>query len=65
MAMSRIKNEVLTIRTTAAVKDLLRLAAGREHRSVASMVETLIYAYAEEHGLKSAEKSPPSAKKRG
>ncbi len=40
--MARTKNEVLIIRTTAEVKALLRLAAVREHRSVASMAEVLI-----------------------
>jgi hypothetical protein len=39
--MPRTKNEVLTIRTTAEVKVLLKLAAEREHRSAASMVEVL------------------------
>ena len=38
----RTKNEVLTIRTTAEVKALLKLAADRESRSAASMVEVLV-----------------------
>ncbi len=49
--MARIKNEVLTIRTTAEVKALLKLAAEREHRSAASMVEVLVLDYARSHGL--------------
>jgi uncharacterized protein (DUF1778 family) len=49
--MPRTKNEVLTIRTTAQVKALLRLAAEREHRSAASMVEVLVLDYAQAHGL--------------
>ena len=49
--MARIKNEVLTIRTTAEVKALLKLAAERERRSAASMVEVLVLSYAEAHGL--------------
>jgi hypothetical protein len=36
--MPRFKNETLSIRTTAEIKDL-RHAAGREQRSVASMIE--------------------------
>lgn len=32
-------------------RQLLKLAAQREHRSVASMVEVLVLAYAQEHGL--------------
>ena len=45
--MARTKNEVLTIRTTAEVKALLKLAAERERRSAASMVEVLVLDYAE------------------
>jgi len=37
--MSRLKNETLSIRTSMKIKQLLRLAAEREHRSVASMIE--------------------------
>jgi len=45
LAMSRQKNETLTIRTTAEIKDLLRQAADREHRSLASMIEVLVMDY--------------------
>jgi len=41
-AMARAKSVTLTIRTTPEIKELLRLAAEREHRSVASMVEVLV-----------------------
>ena len=44
--MPRQKNETLTIRTTAEIKDLLRQAADREHRSPASMIEILVRDYA-------------------
>jgi len=37
--MSRLKADTLSIRTTDEIKQLLRLAAERERRSVASMVE--------------------------
>lgn len=57
-AMARTKNEVLTIRTTAEVKDLLKLAAERERRSAASMVEILVLEYAEAHGLAAPESGP-------
>ena len=49
--MARTKNEVLTIRTTAEVKALLKLAAERERRSAASMIEVLVLDYAEAHDL--------------
>ncbi len=57
--MARTKNEVLTIRTTAEVKALLKLAAERERRSAASMVEVLVLEYAQAHGLAVPETDPP------
>lgn len=50
--MKRLKDETLSIRTSSDVKRLLRMAAEREHRSIASMMEVLILAYAQKHGLK-------------
>jgi uncharacterized protein (DUF1778 family) len=50
--MKRLKDETLSIRTSSEVKELLRMAAEREHRSIASMIEVLILAYADQHGLK-------------
>lgn len=52
--MPRQKNETLTIRTTAEIKDLLRQAADREHRSLASMVEVLVRDYAKKTKLNSS-----------
>lgn len=49
--MKRLKDETLSIRTSADIKQLLRVAAEREHRSIASMIEVLILAYAQQHGL--------------
>lgn len=49
--MARLKDETLSIRTSTEVKKLLRLAAEREHRSVASMMEVLILEYARLHKL--------------
>lgn len=49
--MSRLKEETLSIRTSVEIKQLLKMAAAREHRSAASMIEVLILAYAQEHGL--------------
>lgn len=50
--MPRLKDETLSIRTSAEIKLLLKAAAEREHRSVASMLEVLILAYAKQHRLK-------------
>lgn len=49
--MKRVKDETLSIRTSAEVKKLLKLAAEHEHRSIASMVEVLILNYARQHQL--------------
>lgn len=51
--MKRLKDETVSIRTSADIKNLLRMAAEREHRSIASMMEVLILSYAEQHGFKS------------
>jgi uncharacterized protein (DUF1778 family) len=59
--MKLLKDETLSIRTSAGIKQLLRLAAAREHRSVASMVEVLVLAYAETHGLEAASEAPVNA----
>lgn len=49
--MSRQKAETLSIRTSTEIKQPLRVAAERERRSVASMVEILVLEYARQHGL--------------
>jgi uncharacterized protein (DUF1778 family) len=54
--MKQIKDETLSIRTSSDIKQLLKLAADREHRSLASMIEVLVLGYAQEHGLEVAPK---------
>jgi len=49
--MSRAKSETLTLRTTPEIKELLKMAAEREHRSIASMIEVLILQNAEANNL--------------
>jgi len=57
------KDETLSIRTSADIKQLLRIAAEKERRSIASMMEVLILNYAQEHGLKAdATQEKPSRK---
>lgn len=58
--MSRLKDETLSIRISSEIKQLLRLAADHERRSVASMFEILVLAYTRAHDLKgsSAEHKP-------
>jgi len=63
------KDETMSIRTTANIKQLLRIAADREHRSLASMMEVLILNYAQEHGLStnmgSTADTPPEKERDG
>ena len=59
--MPRLKGETLSIRTSPDIKELLRLAACQEHRSVASMVEILVLEYARKHDLQ-AGKTPEKSK---
>ena len=62
--MKRLKDETLSIRTSADIKQLLKLAAAREHRSVASMVEVLVLAYAKAHGPEATPEVPINAGER-
>jgi hypothetical protein len=49
--MRSTKDETLSIRTSAEIKQLVRQAAEREHRSIASMIEVLVMEHAKKHGL--------------
>ena len=62
--MRQLKTETLSIRTSPDIKQLLKLAAAREHRSVASMVEVLVLAYAQAQGLEAAPEVPINAGER-
>lgn len=62
--MKRLKDETLSIRTSSDIKQLLRMAAEKEHRSIASMVEVLVLNYARDHGLKAEVQSAEVANKR-
>ena len=49
--MPRTKISTLNLRIEPAVKEAVRLAAAREHRSVANMVEMLIRRHCIESGI--------------
>jgi uncharacterized protein (DUF1778 family) len=49
--MKRTKDETLSIRTSADIKQLVKQAADRERRSIASMIEILVLSYAKKNGL--------------
>lgn len=49
--MARNKKVSISIRTTSEIKELMRLGAERECRSIASMIEALVVNYARQHKL--------------
>lgn len=49
--MASTKTATVTFRIDPAVKEALRTAAAREHRSIANMVEVLIRDYCGRNGI--------------
>lgn len=49
--MANRKSTTLTIRIDSALKEGLRIAAEREHRSITNMIEVLIRAHCEQEGI--------------
>ena len=49
--MATAKTTTLTFRIEPNLKEALRTAAAREHRSIANMVEVLIRDYCERNGI--------------
>ncbi|ALP54922.1 hypothetical protein Tel_16835 (plasmid) [Candidatus Tenderia electrophaga] len=49
--MATGKTTTLSFRIEPGLKEALREAANREHRSIANMVEVLILEYCEHHGI--------------
>jgi hypothetical protein len=49
--MTTVKTTTLTFRINPELKDALRIAADREHRSISNMVEVLIRDYCVHHGI--------------
>lgn len=49
------KTATLNLRVTPELKELLRLAADREHRTVANFIETLVYEHCARLGLRQVE----------
>ena len=47
----KTKSATLTFRIDPALKEALRIAAAREHRSIANMVEVLIRDYCGRNGI--------------
>ena len=55
--MPKTKISTLNLRINPAIKEAVREAAAREHRSVANMVEVLIRRYCDQAGITIAEQS--------
>ena len=53
--MTASKTSTLTLRIEPGFKEALRIAAEREHRSIANMVEVLIRDYCHRNGVPIAE----------
>lgn len=52
------KTETLNLRVTPELKDLLRLASTREHRTLSNMIEFLVREHCERHQIVSPPYSP-------
>ncbi len=57
--MSERKTEVVNLRMSPRVKDLLRVAAAHERRTLSNMLEVLIEDFCKEHHL-----APPAVQER-
>ena len=55
--MARTKISTLNLRIDPGIKQAVRQAAAREHRSVANMVEVLIRRYCDQAGIAISEAS--------
>ena len=61
--MSSNKTATLTLRIEPKLKESLRAAAEREHRSIANMVELLIREYCDRHDISVTEMKDMLAEK--
>ena len=59
--MSRTKISTLNLRINPAIKQAVRQAAAREHRSVANMVEVLIRRHCDKAGISITDASTEDA----
>jgi hypothetical protein len=51
MPMAKTKTATLNLRVDPLVKEAARIAAKRDHRSIANMIELLIRKHCEENGI--------------
>ena len=62
--MVKTRTSTLNLRIHPALKDAVREAAAREHRSVANMVEVLIRRHCDQSGITVYEKSDLASRRR-
>jgi hypothetical protein len=62
--MAKTRTSTLNLRIHPALKDAVREAAAREHRSIANMVEVLIRRHCHQSGITVYEKSDLSSRRR-
>ena len=63
--MATAKTTTLTFRIEPELKEALRTAAEREHRSIANMVAVLIMDYSERNGIEIEEVDTANPSRRG
>lgn len=54
------KSDTLNLRVTPELKELIRLAAEREHRTIANFIEVLVRQHCVAHGVEAPVKRPQS-----
>lgn len=54
------KTETLNLRVSPELKELIRLAADREHRTLANFIEVLVRKHCDEHRIQVELKQPKS-----
>lgn len=57
------RTETLNLRVTSELKELVRLAAEREHRSISNLIEVLVREYCTKHGVKTESGTRAAPKK--
>lgn len=58
------KTETVNLRLSPRMKELLRIAAEREHRTVSNMIEALVLDYCESKGIAVAQGERPANRTR-
>ncbi|MCL4670362.1 hypothetical protein [Burkholderia pseudomallei] len=63
--MHERKTEAINLRMSPTTKELLRLAAGVERRTLSNMLEVLILDYCERHGIRAEDPAAVPADMQG